>query len=251
MKRWTVILLIVLVAAGACGGDALSDEPPWVLDSIDMPDTEEEIAAVMAALPDEIDGLSRSGGGTYGVMYGEPGVFWIVQGQPSEQIEMLGMPGVKTPVDWLEYVGSGRAADRTIEAQALTGDVLWVTTNAEWETAPGQMGTAYLLDWAAAGGDWVFFIQAGSEAGRTALIDAFVTAAGGSTSWLVNVLVLAILVTIGWWVFRYARSVSGGDYRHPQDLKQTWWVAGGGTHGGGGGQVPPLLPGYDPDNEIR
>ena len=182
MKRVIEILLIILIAAlagGACGGEELSDEPPWGLGGVDMPDTEEEVAAVMAAFPDEIDGLPRSGGGPYGVMYGESGVFWIVQGQPSEQIGMLGMPGVETPVDWLEFVGSGRAADRTIEGRVLTGTLLWVTANAEWETAPGQMGTAYSLDWAAAGGSWVFFIQAGSEAGRQQLVEAFITTAGG------------------------------------------------------------------------
>jgi hypothetical protein len=166
----------------SCGGDASTDLPPWGLDTIDMPDSVEEVQATIAALPDEIDGRIRSGGavlgGSAGVMYGEEGIFWIVQVQPTEQIEMLGMPGVSTPTDWLESVGSGRAGG-VLEETALSGSLLWVTRTDEWETAPGQMDTAYLLDWAQPGGDFTFFIQAGSGAGRVALVDAFITAAGG------------------------------------------------------------------------
>jgi hypothetical protein len=147
-----------------------------------MPDTVEEVQATISAFPDVIDGRSRSGGailgGSAGVMYGEEGIFWIVQVQPTEQIEMLGMSGVNTPSDWLEYVGSGRAGG-ALEERALSGSLLWVARTDEWETAPGQMRTAYLLDWAEAGGDFAFFVQAGSEAGRRALVDAFITAAGG------------------------------------------------------------------------
>ena len=183
MGRLPVLCLCLALLAGSCGGDASTDEPPWGLDAIDMPDTVEEVQAAISALPGEIDGLSRSGGGilggSAGVMYGESGIFWIVQVQPTEQIEMLGMPGVNTPTDWLESVGSGKSVDRSIEERALTGGLLWVASSSEWETAPGQMGTAYLLDWAQPGGDFAFFIQAGSEAGRIALVEAFITAAGG------------------------------------------------------------------------
>jgi hypothetical protein len=68
--------------------------------------------------------------------------------------------------------------------------------------------------------------------------------------WFIGGLALVIVVAIGWWFARYVRSVSRGDYRHPKDVKQTWWIAGHGGHGGGG-QVPPLIPPSDPDDEIR
>jgi len=69
--------------------------------------------------------------------------------------------------------------------------------------------------------------------------------------WIVDAVALVVAIAVVWWVVRYARSVSRGDYRHPKDLRQTWWVAGSGTHGGAGGQVPPLLPDHDPDDDIR
>ncbi len=181
MRRLPILVFCMALLVMSCGV-LTNDSPPWGLDTIDMPDTVEEVQATISGFPDEIDGLSRSGGailgGSAGVMYGEEGIFWIVQVQPTEQIEMLGMAGVNTPTDWLEFVGSGRAGG-VLEETALSGSLLWVTRTDEWETAPGQMGTAYLLDWAQPGGDFTFFIQAGSEAGREALVDAFITAAGG------------------------------------------------------------------------
>ena len=147
-----------------------------------MPDSVEEVQAAISAFPEEIDGRIRSGGailgGSAGVMYGEEGIFWIVQVQPIDEMEMWAPPWVNTATDWLEFVGSGRAGG-ALEERALSGSLLWVTRTEERETAPGQMGTAYLLDWAEVGGDFVFFVQAGSEAGRRALVDAFIAAAGG------------------------------------------------------------------------
>ncbi len=87
--------------------------PPWGLDAIDMPDSVEGVQATIAAFPEQIDGRTRSGGavmgGSAGIMYGEQGIFWIVQIQPTDQIEMLGIPGVNTPTDWVKNVGSGWA----------------------------------------------------------------------------------------------------------------------------------------------
>jgi hypothetical protein len=69
--------------------------------------------------------------------------------------------------------------------------------------------------------------------------------------WAIGGVTLVLIAAMGWWFARYVRSVYRGDYRHPKDRKQTWWIAGGGTHGGAGGQVPPLLPDPDPEDEIR
>ena len=67
-------------------------------------------------------------------------------------------------------------------------------------------------------------------------------------SWIIQGLALSFVAAIGWWFFRYARSVNRGDYRHPKDRGQTWHIPGGGTHGNG--NVPPLLPNPDPEDEI-
>jgi len=69
--------------------------------------------------------------------------------------------------------------------------------------------------------------------------------------WVLGGIALIIITVMGWWLFRYARSVNSGTYRHPEGAKRVWWVAGAGTHGGAGGQVPPLIPDSDPEDEIR
>jgi hypothetical protein len=51
---------------------------------------------------------------------------------------------------------------------------------------------------------------------------------------------ILIIAAIAVWLFRYARSVRRGDYRHAKGAKQVWWIPGGGGHGGGG-SVPPII----------
>ena len=92
---------------------------------------------------------------------------------------MQGPPGPKTAEDWLRYIGSDQMLGASEWERALTGDLLWVANNGPMEVGPGQMGTVYMMNWAQTGGGWAFSIQATSEAGRIALVEAFVAAAGG------------------------------------------------------------------------
>jgi hypothetical protein len=172
--------MLLTACSGGTAAEVVLDEPPWGLDQIDMPDSEETVAEVVAAMPDEIAGLSRSGGGPNGVMYEptSPGLPWLVQAQPNEQIEMFGMPGIRTAEDWLRYIGSDQMLGASEWERALTGDLLWVANDGPMEVGPGEMGRVYMLNWAEAGGTWAFSIQTTSKEGRVALVDAFITAAG-------------------------------------------------------------------------
>jgi len=184
MRRLPIVVFCVALLAMSCAGDTtdeLSDTPPWGLGSIDMPDTAEDVAEALAAFPDEIEGLTRSGGGPTGVQYedlGSPGMPWVVFAQSNEQIEMMGVPGVRTAQDWLRYIGSDQMLGASEWERALTGDLLWVANNAPMEVGPGQMGTVYMLNWAETDGGWTFYIQSTSAAGRLALVRAFIAAAG-------------------------------------------------------------------------
>ena len=245
--RIVLMFLVVAVVVGGCGSGSSADEPPWGLDSIDLPDTEEQIAAVFDALADEIGGRESVPGApllrTYQslepVLGDSPSLWHIwaedIQSDPESALTVT------------EFLAS-EASYPSAEASAINpnGDLMWV---ALYEAT--EQPTAYGLMWAEPAGSWVFFAFADSQEGRQQLLEAFKAAAGGKASWVITALAFVIMVAIGWWFFRYSRSVLRGDYRHPKDLKQTWWVAGGGTHGGGGGQVPPLLPNHDPDDEIR
>jgi len=87
MRRLPIVVSCVALLAMSCAGDTtdeLSDAPPWGLAGIDMPDTAEDVAEAMAAFPDEIEGLTRSGGGPTGVQYedlGSPVMPWVVFAQ--------------------------------------------------------------------------------------------------------------------------------------------------------------------------
>jgi hypothetical protein len=249
-------LLVAGLAAGACGGAGtggeLSDVPPWGLDTVEMPDTQEDVEVAFASFPEEVGGRSRSGWGR-GAVYGESVVAWSIGAMDSETLQTPN-PGEETAAGWVADFAS-RPGGATVEASAvdLNGDLVWVASSAVMQDLsedPPVGGPIYMLSWAKPDGSWAFSLQADSEAGRKALAHAFVTATVGTAGWVVNALVIVIVLAVGWWVFRYARSASRGDYRHPKDLKQTWWVAGSGSHGGGG-QVPPLLPSPDPEDEIR
>jgi hypothetical protein len=177
MKHGTVILIVLLLVftAGACGGDGQSnDAPPWGLDGVDMPDTEAQVAAVFAALPEEIVGRTRLGDEPthFGYIDEGSGSFWTIQADPWELQQALHMPGVDSPADWVTFLASGRSAV-VVEASAVdpVGDLMWVATN-----VPSQ---EHMLDfwWAAPDGSWLFFVE-GDSVGRQALVEAFVTAAG-------------------------------------------------------------------------
>jgi hypothetical protein len=186
MRRLPIVVFCIALLAMSCAGDTtdeLSDTPPWGLASIDMPDTAEEISAVMAAFPDEIEGLTRSGGGPTGVSYepSSPGMPWVVHAQSNERIEMENPPGLNlaTAEDWLRYIGSDQMLGASEWERDLTGDLLWVANHAPMEVGPGEMGTVYLLNWAETGGTWAFYLQATSETGRRSLVNAFIAAVGG------------------------------------------------------------------------
>ena len=108
-----------------------------------------------------------------------PGMPWMVHAQPNEQIETIGMPGIRTAEDWLRYIGSDQLLGASEWERALTGDLLWVANDGPMEVGPGEMGRVYMLNWAETGGTWAFSIQATSEEGRRALVEAFITATGG------------------------------------------------------------------------
>ena len=127
VRRLPILWLCLALLVASCRGDSADDPldaPPWGLDHIDMPDTEEEVVKAISAMPEEIGGRTRSSGGAAGVMYEQPevlGLPWIIQAQPDEQIATFGMSEVRTAEDWLRYNGLDR----------LLG-------GSEWERAPPE-----------------------------------------------------------------------------------------------------------------
>lgn len=187
MKRVIGILTVLLLAwtTEACGGAEtggdLSDVPPWGLDTLDIPDTRADVAAVFASLPAQVEGRNRSGGGL-GANYGESVVPWSIAAMDSETLQTP-KPGEETAAGWVTEFAS-RPGGATVQASSvdLNGDLVWVASRAVLEdmSEDGPVGgPIYMLVWAKPDGSWAFSLSADSEAGRKALAHAFTTAAGG------------------------------------------------------------------------
>jgi hypothetical protein len=153
-----------------------------------MPDTEADVAAVIAALPDEIAGRRHPAGGDadltdlpppLGVSYGESGIFWTVTALSADDpVMMTGSNPDPTPAEYvIDRAAHGSLGTVELSALDLDGDLVWAATKELWEAEPA--GTAYMMTWARPDGSWAFHIQADSAAGRMELVHAFITAAAG------------------------------------------------------------------------
>lgn len=160
------VLMAVTVPTAACGDDdagpTRSDDPPWGLTEIEMPDTEAEVMAVFEAMP-EIDGHQPAFG--MDEDYGFPFVTYY----ESDDEEGLGIFALPDP----EPLGAFPNA-WNIEASAAdpNSDLLWTAPPFADEEDFGFM-------WAISDGSWVFYASADTAESRVELIHAFVAAVEG------------------------------------------------------------------------
>ena len=166
-----VVLMTVTVLTAACGdndaGSVRTDDPPWGLTEIKMPDTEADVVGVLQALP-AVDGHQP----TFDMEeIGHPAaIYYEIKGYGlGVLIEAVAMTG-----DPLEAFDPNmyEAEGWTIEATALdpAGDLLWGAAN---------RGVLFGAMWADPAGSWMFAVQADTAESRVKLVHAFITAAGG------------------------------------------------------------------------
>jgi hypothetical protein len=166
-----MILVFVTVLGAACGDDdagpVASDEPPWGLTGIEMPDTEAEVIAVFEAMP-AIDGHQPVSG--LDEDFGLPFVtYYEYEEGEGEELEVKGLRiGAAPEPEPLEVFPEAW----NIEASAVDpdSDLLWMAGGDE---------EGFGLIWAASDGSWLFYASADTAEVRVKLIHAFITAAGG------------------------------------------------------------------------
>jgi hypothetical protein len=163
------------VLTAACGdGDAesvRSDEPPWGLTGIEMPDTEAEVIAVLQALPG-IDGRQPT--------FEMDEDFSIASAiyDESEEEGAFGVVINAAPDSApLESFAAFEATGGNIEASAgdPDGDLIWMA----FGPSPEDEFESFALWWADPDGSWGFLAVADTAEVRIELVHAFITAAGG------------------------------------------------------------------------
>jgi len=179
-----LLAVLALIGAGSCtsdGGDpattgaSVSDQPPWGLETAPVPTSEEEIDAVLAAMPTELDGLTGTIGGNE-IGYGEGGM-GEVSGSMETFLRVMTIGG--------EEFGAGapfieaivQAGGIEIEAQELDPDAPIVYMAGV--TPAGESEYASVM-WAEPSSTYVLLIQGTSTEQRAALVAAYEAAAAST-----------------------------------------------------------------------
>jgi hypothetical protein len=177
-RRWwslaaAVVLMAVTVLVAACGDDdagpVRSDDPPWGLTGIEMPDAEADVIAVLQALP-AVDGHQPAF--DMEEEFGYPSAIYYEMEEYGLRVVISAVPMMGEPPLESFDPDMDEAEGWTIEATALdpNSDLLWMA---------GTNEVLYGVMWADPDGSWVFAVQADTAESRVKLVHAFITAAGG------------------------------------------------------------------------
>jgi hypothetical protein len=177
-----VVWLFALIAvscgsygSGSTSGPNLSTDPPWGLDGVEMPNDSDAVEALLAAFPQELDGLERSDVSPTQVSYGDGATF--VRAIDLEQVEAEGFPG--TAPEYLDLLAGSGEVD--VEAQVTDAAFVYlVSTNSVQDAPDAEARTTYDAAWGDADGGWLFVSSATSPEDRVALASAFASAAGSA-----------------------------------------------------------------------
>jgi hypothetical protein len=171
-----LLLAVVSVMAGACGGDdagpELSDTPPWGLTGIEMPNTEAELIAAFEAMP-AIDGrppvLSQMGADEF-----YPTATYYESEEGRFGVEIQALPD-DDPLESLAPVVL-EADGWSIEGHAVDpeSELIWMAIG----PAPDDEFEVFGFLWANLGGSWRFVAVADTAEFRINLVHAFITAVG-------------------------------------------------------------------------
>src|SRR5262245_3635391 len=161
-------------ATGATPTGSPSSEPPWGLNTVDMPDDAGAVEATLGALPDELDGVQRADVSATEVSYGDGSTFVRAIDLAAAQAE--GFPAtVPGYLDLLEASGEVEVEEKELNPNA--GFVYLVSMNTVQDSPDADPRTTFDAAWGASGGAWLFVASASSAEERQALASAFLDAA--------------------------------------------------------------------------
>ena len=150
-----------------------SSEPPWGLDTIDMPDDAQAVEATLGAFPEELEGVQRADVSATEVSYGDGSTF--VRAIDLAQAQAEGFPStVPGYLDLLESSGEVQVEDKELNPNA--GFVYLVSTSTAQDSPDADARDTFDAAWGASGGAWLFVASASSPEEREALANAFLGA---------------------------------------------------------------------------
>ena len=151
-----------------------SSEPPWGLNTIDMPDDAQSVQATFEAFPGKLGGLRRAGVSPNEVSYGDGSTF--VRAIDLAQAQAQGFPST-APAYLGLLASSGEVVVEEKETNPNAGFVYLVNTNTAQDSPDAEPRETFDAAWGAAGGGWLFVASANSAEERGALAAAFLDAA--------------------------------------------------------------------------
>ena len=161
---------------------SLSVEPPWSIETIELPDDPETITAVFAAMPSEVDGVPLE------IVESDvsfPAVSYQNGEGRSLRLSALSIAELR------EFAGEDMTTQEFLAGIADSGEIEDVESNLEssldepglvWMagssplTIDGTTTTQYVATWTRVDGAWMFTVVADTPEGLTALVHAFIEA---------------------------------------------------------------------------
>lgn len=186
----TAFVVAVGLGAAACSSDdpdpptggppgrteSSSSEPPWGLNTIDMPDDARAVQATFEAFPGKLGGLRRAGLSPSEVTYGSGST--LVRAIDLAQAQAEGLPST-APAYLGLLASSGEVEVEKKETNPNAGFVYLVNTNTVQDAPDAEPHETFDAAWGAAGGGWLFVASATSAEQREVLAAAFLRAASG------------------------------------------------------------------------
>lgn len=189
MRLRTVSVIAVALLMSACTTSGTETETteatgaPGGLDTIQLPDDADVIADVLAAMPDEIDGVPRETTQSKVVTYtdteGRERHLQLDVMEIASVREFSGVPDM-TVADFLSGMADSGEMQGVQSELDDSGPLVWMTSQQTGDAAPSEdlpdAPSIYIANWGRPDGEWVFTAIAETPEARTELIRAFVDA---------------------------------------------------------------------------
>lgn len=188
MRLRTVLVITVVLLMSACTTNGVETGTetteaagaPSGLDTIQLPDDADVIADVLAAMPEEIDGVPRETAQSNVVTYaGRERHLQLDVMEMASIREASGVPDM-TVADFLSGMGEGGGIVGVESELDDSRSLVWQTGKQTGDVGPSEdMPDApdiYIANWGQPDGEWVFTAIADSPEGRTEVVRAFVHA---------------------------------------------------------------------------